>query len=208
MSRPLCVKCQRPLPGCLCPWINHQPNRVEVLILQHPLEARVSKNTAGLLHLSLARSHLLVGETFTSSQLSEALGPDKYNLLLYPATADSALARPPAPELAGREPEHLRLVLLDATWRKSRKMLYLNPLLQELPRLALSGIPDSNYRIRKAHKAGQLSTLEACCYALAQLEGEHSDYGPLLNAFNGFIDQKLTRIPEQTPTDHPEQREP
>ena len=35
------------------------------------------------------------------------------------------------------DPSRLRLIVLDGTWRKSRKMLYRNPLLQQLPRLSL-----------------------------------------------------------------------
>ncbi len=55
----------------------------------------------------------------------------------------------------------LRLVVLDGTWRKSRKMLYLNPLLQALPRLPLVDLPALQYRIRKAQQAHQLSSFEA-----------------------------------------------
>jgi DTW domain-containing protein len=79
---------------------------------------------------------------------------------------------------------------LDGTWRKSRKMLYLNPLLQQLPRLALRDLPPSSYRIRKAHKPDQLSTLEATCAALAQLESDAGRFAPLLRAFDGFVAQQ------------------
>jgi DTW domain-containing protein YfiP len=60
-----------------------------------------------------------------------------------------------------KDPARVQLVVLDGTWRKSRKMLHLNPLLRRLPRLSLEDVPASNYLIRKAHKVGQLSTLEA-----------------------------------------------
>jgi DTW domain-containing protein YfiP len=86
--------------------------------------------------------------------------------------------------------ERLRLVVLDATWRKSRKMLYLNPLLQALPRLPLRDTPPSHYLIRKAHAPDQLSTLEASCYALAQLEGDAHRYDRVIAAFDGFVAQQ------------------
>lgn len=70
-------------------------------------------------------------------------------------------------------------------------MLYLNPLLQTLPRLSLRDVPASQYLIRKAHGPGQLSTLEAACYALMQLERSDEKYARLLNAFNGFVAQQL-----------------
>jgi DTW domain-containing protein YfiP len=88
------------------------------------------------------------------------------------------------------EPAQLRLIVLDGTWRKSRKMLYLSPLLQKLPRLPLRNTPASQYLIRKAHAPDQLSTLEASCYALMQLERDDSKYHPLLQAFNGFVAQQ------------------
>jgi DTW domain-containing protein YfiP len=88
------------------------------------------------------------------------------------------------------EPDAVRLVVLDATWRKSRKMLYQNPALQALPRLALRDMPASIYRIRKAHAPDQLSTLEAATYALMQLHGDAVRFQPLLDAFDGFVSQQ------------------
>jgi DTW domain-containing protein YfiP len=69
-------------------------------------------------------------------------------------------------------------------------MLYLNPLLQQLPRLALRDVPASGYRIRKAHAADQLSTLEAAAYALMQLNSDEPRFRPLLSAFDGFVLQQ------------------
>ena len=80
-------------------------------------------------------------------------------------------------------------MVLDGTWRKSRKMLHQNPLLQQLPRLPLRELPASRYRIRTAHQPHQLSPLEATCAALAQLEGAES-LAPLLAAFDGFVAQQ------------------
>jgi DTW domain-containing protein YfiP len=86
-------------------------------------------------------------------------------------------------------------VVLDATWRKSRKMLHQSPALQRLPRLALDDAPAGRYTIRKAHAPGQLSTLEATCAALAQLEGDAARWQPLLAAFDGFVAQQLSLVP-------------
>lgn len=173
---------------------------IEVLILQHPLEEKQAKGSARLLHLSLPNSRLLVGEVFEEQQLEALLhapfAPDeqrKKAVLLYPNTADDAhIARPVPIDSTHAEPGELRLVVLDGTWRKSRKMLYENPLLQSLPRLELQDTPASQYLIRKAHGAHQLSTLEATCYALMQLEKDSAKYAPLLDAFNGFVAQQLS----------------
>ncbi len=84
----------------------------------------------------------------------------------------------------------IRLVVLDATWKKSRKMLYLNTELQTLPRLVLHNPPPSLYSIRKAHNKNQLSSFEACCYAWRQLEKRPEAYTQLLAAFEGFVNQQ------------------
>lgn len=52
-------------------------------------------------------------------------------------------------------------------------------------------MPPSRYAIRKAHKPGQLSTLEATCAALAQLEGDAERFTPLLQAFDGFVASQM-----------------
>jgi len=101
-----------------------------------------------------------------------------------------------APDWSVMPPAQLRLVVLDATWRKSRKLLHLHPLLQALPRLPLRDPPPSLYRIRKAHRPDQLSTLEATCYALMQLEQRSAPYQPLLQAFDGFVQEQLERVSE------------
>ena len=171
---------------------------MEVLILQHPLEVDNPKGSARLLHLSLPNSRMLTGELFGAQ---EGLAPPglpeggaRHAILLYPdmpSDRASGLPAPPAlaPELL-RHPARLRLIVLDGTWRKSRKMLHLNPLLQQLPRLPLRDLPASNYLIRRAHRPDQLSTLEAVCAALAQLEGDTDKFRPLLAAFDGFVAQQ------------------
>lgn len=200
IKRLVCSHCLRPRQTCICRWITSIAHATEVLILQHPLEEKHAKGSARLLHMSLPNSRLLVGEVFDEQELEVLLyasfAPDtqrKHPILLYPDTPDDAGMAQPAASVcvAGVEPEGLRLVVLDGTWRKSRRMLYANPLLQLLPRLALRDAPASQYLIRKARGAHQLSTLEATCYALMQLEGDDARYAPLLDAFNGFVAQQL-----------------
>lgn len=186
--RAMCATCQRPQPTCICQWIAPLGTDVDVLILQHPLEVANAKGSARLLHLSLPGSVLLAGEVFDQPALHALLhAGGRTPLLLYPDAID-AVAPALEPALLSH-PAALRLVVLDGTWRKSRKMLHLNPLLQGLPRLALQGMPASHYRIRKAHAPDQLSTLEATAYALARLEGAER-FDPLLAAFDGFVSQQ------------------
>lgn len=175
------------------------PSDVEVLILQHPMEVANAKGSARLLHLSLPNSRMAAGEVFAEEELRALLSGPRRSVLLYPDTpagqAPEAQVAPPFDPVWAAQPRHLRLVVLDGTWRKSRKMLYLNPLLQTLPRLPLRDTPASHYLIRKAHLPDQLSTLEAACYALAQLESDAARFQPLIAAFDGFVAQQLSYVP-------------
>jgi DTW domain-containing protein YfiP len=219
-KRQTCSQCLRPLSTCVCKYIHVVNNHVELIILQHPLEVTEAKNTARLLHLCMKNSQLHVGEQFsndffTQLMLNPILSADissnasahtsPYNLLLYPETPEEksmGILSPPAIDIerlsignSSHNTHPIRLWVLDATWRKSRKMLYLNPALQTLPRLQLQPYAPSIYTIRKAHSENQLSTLEASCYALQQLEQQHVNYTPLLTAFAAFIAQQKTFIP-------------
>lgn len=200
--RLICTACLRPQSACICRWITPVEHAVEVLILQHPLEVDNPKGSARLLHLSLPGSRLVTGEVFDDLPALLADSPDhwgasgsaKLNLLLYPETPHNQPPGNTPGQLAPGaldDPARLRLVVLDGTWRKSLKMLYANPLLQELPRLALQDVGASHYLIRKAHRPDQLSTLEATCAALAQLQDGAGPLQPLLAAFDGFVAQQM-----------------
>ena len=195
VKRAVCEVCLRAQSACICGWIVRIEAQAGLLVLQHPLELGNAKNSARLLHLSVAGSALAVGETIDPLVLDGLLHADgRVPVLLYPETAGDQNLPAPPPYVA-LPADRVRLVLLDATWRKSRKMLYLNPLLQALPRLALDAVAPSNYRIRKAHAPHQLSSLEAAVHALAQLENDAGRYRPLLAAFDGFVTQQAAYVP-------------
>ncbi len=162
--------------------------------MQHPLEVKNAKGSAMLLGLSLAKCRVVIGEAFDPLTLERLLYAPWLDtdpqenvtpLLLYPGGivgSPSIITRP------------LRLIVIDATWRKSRKMLYLNPVLATLPRFSLNTMEASRYLVRKAQRPEQRSTLEATCAALGELEaGADLKYEPLLNAFDGFVDALLAR---------------
>lgn len=204
IKRPTCPLCSRPLRNCICALVTAIINHVDVLILQHPDETLNAKNTAGLLHLSLKNSQIKIGEIFDAHILNEWLtAGGKQPLLLYPDIPEyKALGLappPPALSLNRFNADQLRLVVIDATWRKSRKMIYLNSVLQGLPRLVLGHTPASIYKIRKAHSENQLSTLEASCYALQQLEQRKLAYAPLFAAMTRFVAQQSSFVPLTNP---------
>lgn len=112
MPRAVCPRCERPARTCLCATLPAPlPHSTELLILQHPAEAGHAKNTALLLALGLQRVRLLRGEVFDPALAAAG------SALLYPGEAGAATP-------AGRVG---RLVLLDGSWRQSRRLLAANP---------------------------------------------------------------------------------
>jgi DTW domain-containing protein len=189
-KRASCARCLRAQPACICRWVVPVESPVELLILQHPLEVANAKNSARLLHLCVQGSVLEAGEAFDPERLYALLhAGGRAPLLLYPGTGAAPDAFPM------HAPARLRLVLLDATWRKSRKMLHLNPLLDSLPRLALRELASGYGTLRKAHAPDQLSTLEAAAHALARLDGNGAGPRALLAAFDGFVRQQAAWVP-------------
>ena len=197
-SRAVCPRCLRPQSACICALAQPVPTDTQVLILQHPQEVHEAKGTARLLHLSLTASQLVVAETFDEAELQRWLhqpwragDAQRQAVLLYPQTPDQPSGIF-APEDQRARAMPLRLVVIDGTWRKSRKMLYANQLLAQLPRLALTDTGPAAYTIRKAQRAGQLSTMEAATHALQALEGwpTHAwQLQALQQSFSGLIAQ-------------------
>jgi DTW domain-containing protein YfiP len=186
--RATCAHCLRPQATCLCALARPTPHRTEVLVLQHPQEQRQAKNSVALLRLSLAHCEVVVGERFPPAALQSLLHrPGRHTRLLYPdVPAAPAPDVPGAPAITAGVP--LRLVVIDATWRKSLRMLLEHPALAALPRLSLDAPAATRYRaIRAARRADQVSTLEATVQALAMLEGPSFVATPLLDAFGHFV---------------------
>lgn len=157
-------------------------------MLQHPQEQRQAKNSLAMLRLSLAHCEVVVGERFAPAELEALLRrPGRDTRLLYPDVP--AAPAPPArvmPMPTAAAP--VRLVVIDATWRKSLRMLLEHPALAALARLRLDAPAPTRYRaIRAARRADQVSTLEATVQALAMLEGPSFDAAPLLDAFGNFV---------------------
>lgn len=189
--RAACERCLRPQSTCLCALVRPTTHRTEVLVLQHPHEQRQAKNSVALLRLSLAHCEVVVGERFAPKTLEALLRrPGKNARLLYP---DVPAARAPS-ALNATADAPLLLVVLDATWRKSLRMILEHPTLAALQRVSLEAPAPTRYRaIRSARRVDQVSTLEATVQALAMLEGPSFEAAPLLDAFGRFVDGVAAR---------------
>lgn len=200
--RQYCSTCLRPQATCICHLVRSVSTETEVVILQHPDEVRQAKGTARLLHLCLPNSQIIVGESFEHHEtVRQLLADDKQTVLLYPENkgqSDQLTSEQPAShsDTVRWTPGKTRLLVIDGSWRKSRKIVHLNPHLITLPRLAITG-RSSHYSIRKNHHPGQLSTLEAVCESLSRLEGPPSRYAAILSAFEKFMLQFEQYIPKK-----------
>jgi DTW domain-containing protein YfiP len=184
MPRPRCERCQRPLDHCLCPLIPSLDSRTRVVLLQHPSESAHALNTARLAALGLVNAELRVGEVF--DDLVELLQTPGYRpALLFPGEHAQVLTA-----YGEGDDRPLLLIVPDGTWRKARKLLYLNPLLDALPRVTLAEVAPSRYRLRKAPEPGAVSTIEAVVQALNVLE-QPASFNELLRPFEALIEGQI-----------------
>lgn len=162
-----CPRCLLSRKICICPMVPQVQTQAEFLIVRHIREAERPSNTGRLAALALPNSRIIScgGGTRIGMQPLDDEGLQKPGTwLLWP---DGPALQPKATELAPPD----RVVVLDATWRQSRRLFSRTPALQALPRLALAAPPPGRNRLREQHRPDGMSTLEAVAAAVAQLEG-------------------------------------
>jgi len=217
MSRTLCQQCQRPKIACICDFICKIDNRTSVLVLQHPSEIKQTKGTVALLSRSLSNCQVLVGENFSQHDELNTMLAQHQALLLYPSAQAQVLSFTNN-ELDNSDIKHDKksqlpklLIILDGTWKKAYRMFMLSSNLQALKQVCLPNTlaNSGQYLIRKVAKKNALSSLEACCFALALLDSELDEkevnvakllvdcglYQGLLNKFAQFNQFQLSFRP-------------
>lgn len=190
MKRINCQKCNYPVKTCVCDYLtNKVANLTKVVILQHPDEVNLAKNTVRLLQLQLVDIEVVVGETQKDFQkLIERL-PTSNTALLYPG--DEAIDVNQCHKLTT---PLSHLLVIDGTWKKTRKIVALNPWLHSLQKVSFDLVPDNQYKIRKAKQPYSLSTLEAVSHFLYVVEG--CDKRPFLDLLKGMIKQQTKLMPD------------
>lgn len=187
-ARRSCGRCRRPLSHCLCDHIPSLANRTHVLILQHSDEARHPLNTARLAALGLRNSDVLVGEHFP--ELESRVASADRAWLLFPGMDGADAALPPAD---GAAADSALLIVPDGTWRKARRIVRVNPVLNTLPRVSLPPGQPTEYRVRKALEPAAVSTIEAIVRALEILE-PGQNFQPLLRPFKVLVEQQIAAM--------------
>jgi len=191
MSREVCYVCHRAKVACLCGRIERQANQIKVIVLQHPDEARHAKGSAIIAELGLRQYQCWVGENFTQHEKLNALIKNRADEIrvLYPAEQALELGA------VNNSPVEY-LIIIDATWRKARRIWECNTHLHGLMCVALSAEKTSNYRIRKVPQVGYLSTVESIVEGLRQIEGRPQAYQPLLDLFDEMVDFQIENMGE------------
>jgi DTW domain-containing protein len=183
--------------ACLCAALPQQPiaNRWPLHILQHRQEKKHALNTAWIAGLGLVQCQLhAVTDAPVEETLPAALLEELANaLLLYPGQQGRHVTHPDFAEMATRP-----LLILDASWRKSRRLLLTSPWLQALPRISFDLQTPSRYRIRREPAASYCSSLEAACLVLGSLEQDHGKYKPLLATMDLMIGKQIEQMGEET----------
>ncbi|SBS26072.1 DTW domain protein [Marinomonas aquimarina] len=162
VKRSLCAHCGYPTGQCVCHLIAPVTGDVTVWVLQDKHEAKHAKNSARLFALCYDKTRIVsFAEPEQLSAFMDAVDPEQA-LLLFPGEQALAVESLSQAKIAAIK----HLILLDGTWPKAKKMLWLEERLGCFKQGKFTHAPRSQYEIRKSPNAEALSTLEAAVYAL------------------------------------------
>ncbi len=157
-----CRRCWLRTGFCICTNIPSVATQTHVLVVRHERESFKSTGTARVAQMALPNSEMVdSGEdsSVTNEQLQGRLDGAS---ILFPSET-------PVPWPSG---PIAKLVVLDGTWRQTRRMFAKMPALHGLPRLTLPPKDAPVLRLRESTFSEGRSTLEAIADALGLLEGE------------------------------------
>jgi DTW domain-containing protein YfiP len=169
-----CPRCWVLEAFCVCPLIPTVHTRTEIVIVRHERESWKSTGTARVAALAMPGMRILDYREDAQpalTQLEAEVGAGAH--LLFPSQVEAEFA------------PVTRLIVLDGTWRQTRRMYTKLPPLHALPRVALPPKTTKVLRLREPTFEAARSTLEAIADAVSLLEGEataaplhrlHADY--------------------------------
>lgn len=139
-----------------------------VIILMHWSEQFRTSNTGRLASLALQGAELRIFDAAGVPDDASGLDdPEREGVLLFPGEEAVELT----PAWAASRARPVTLLVPDGTWRRARRMVRRNPLLQGIPRVTLPPGGPSEYQLRTNRREGAVCTLEAVARALGILEG-------------------------------------
>ncbi len=191
MPRKLCNQCLRPQNVCLCEYLVHLQAPCKVLILQHTSEQKQPLATVPILQLCLSPIQVLVGEDFSDHPVAKDVLKGASNVrVLFPT--DQSASWHVGQSLEANEQVDL-LIVLDGTWRKAKKMWFINDWLHQLPAVVLVDAPKSQYQIRSSTVSGGVSTLEAIAQSCNFLSNS-TQFDALYVPFKAMIDMQIKKM--------------
>ncbi len=177
-SRKICSLCALPKERCLCSFLPHpKVSAPPITILRHPKEKDHPFATWHLLNLFFADLDTREGIKFSPQS----------GTLVYPDHPEISLG-----DTVPLEHSQGPFLFIDATWKKSKRIIYENPWLSQLPRISINNSAPSQYTIRHQPRENYISTLEAIYHLWSQLEKKEKEQKQLLDLFLKFNkDQRL-----------------
>lgn len=200
-----CFECFRPQSHCLCEYAKPVvESGIKFIFLMHPKEARHQRTGTGRLsHIALKDSEIIVGIDFSKNQhFLDLINDEKYfPMLMYPGEDAWNAKKEGFSSIIGNKT--LLVIIIDATWFCSRKIIEHNPQLLKLPRLSFYGDYRSIFTFKKEPKPEYISTIESCYYLIKELQSiekkssgnsivnNNANPEPLMKVFKKMIKDQL-----------------
>ncbi|MEJ6475469.1 tRNA-uridine aminocarboxypropyltransferase [Pseudoalteromonas piscicida] len=189
MKRNTCSACQFPLNTCVCSYIGPMiENAIDIIVMQHPSEVKVAKNTAKLLSLQLSNVTIYIGENESDFNALRTRCADQRVALLYPNDQAHTLI-----SNSNGTVKLDAIIVLDGTWKKATKLYQLNQWLHALPSFKFDTFHASEYTIRKSKHKYSLSTLEAAAQFLDIADS--CDTSALYQLQAGMVKEQMKLMP-------------
>lgn len=192
MKREYCPKCHYLLVRCLCTFIVTINSPQKIIIFRDIKEKKHALNSVNILQLNL------LGLSVYDFNLDEEIGNKiikilsefKNPALFFPTEAATNLKTSSPNELSK---DHDVFILLDGTWKKSKKILFKSPTLQNIKSFKINPEVKSLYTLRQSNLETSLSTIEATVTLLNHLNHPQS-FDDLLLPFKKLIDFQIEKM--------------
>lgn len=192
-----CSLCRMKKELCLCSDIEALREQVtcrtRLELIIHHREEKLSTNTGRLACLALENSKMhLYGHPEVPFLPKELIDRDRYCPVVLALSEDSQELDQQYLEKIDRP---VQLIVPDGNWRQASKIPTRVEEFRSLPKVRISGCPQTEYRLRHEPKVGGLATMEAIASAYGILEGPDVE-----KALRGLFRKMVSRTLESRGT--------